>query len=456
MEKAYILRNPVYEYAFDLIATIENQYGLKPILWFTDQDTYFYQRHRLPYKDKWFDRIFFAGDHEIDLLIKKVSERFEICAALPYEESAVVATAEILEKLNLPGPNPHTIRLFRDKFRLKEYLVSQDPSLPLHTFFHVSSYADLMEKRDRWPDRFVIKPVDGVANKGNGFFSCHTPLAELEAFFRDNSFHEFILEEFLEGTEYAVNGQMDEHGEALIYSIFRYERVSANGRATLYFRDWLTHEDNPTFAKLAAYARQVMKASGLKRSPFHMELMMRGEQPYLLEVGARLAGGNLIYATHTAHGPDLNVFLMSAHYYLNKDGTAPTRCNWEHYNRCTYSMITGVNTTQVGRLIRLEGIEKVKALPEFRMWFKEPHIGDRIKLTVDGESAPFALHLSSERADTKMLFLTDQVRSWIQLKTKVSLPEKLWFHAKDCSFRIYNKLRILWLKFYFRTRLLPS
>src|SRR5205807_2676484 len=108
--------------------------------------------------------------------------------------------------------------------------------IPLNETRPVDNVTDVLA--GNLPGRFVIKPNDGFANRDVGFFRSNAPdlRAQLERYFAGAGSSSFILEDFLEGTEYAVNGQMDAAGRAQVVNVIEYERVAANGKPNVYHR----------------------------------------------------------------------------------------------------------------------------------------------------------------------------------------------------------------------------
>lgn len=212
--------------------------------------------------------------------------------------------------------------LLRDKFALKHHLRQAQPSLDVgfsrllarHPGGAIPLGAEL-------PERYVLKPNNGFGNRGVGCFTRSTPPQVIEAFLRAAPEAGIVLEEFIPGPEYFVNGQVDHQGASLAVAVFAYERVWANGAQV----DWLTrkvHRSAPEFDRLEEYAGKVVAALGLRRSPFHLEAKLSGSSPRLVEFGARLAGNGNALLCEELHGGKLDLFGLAADHYLY-DGPQP-------------------------------------------------------------------------------------------------------------------------------------
>ncbi len=86
---------------------------------------------------------------------------------------------------------------------------------------------------------------------------------------------------------------------------------------------------------------QIMQATGLKRSPFHMEIKVDDRGPCLIEVGARLVGHGNAELCGKMHG-DLDLFDLAAHYYLSNHDYGPVSLNWNRYDATDVRYVHGI------------------------------------------------------------------------------------------------------------------
>ena len=68
---------------------------------------------------------------------------------------------------------------------------------------------------------------------------------------------------------------------------------ASHGFDNLYFETTTVAASDPRFGQLADYAARVVEALGLRRAPIHLEVKVDAKGPCIIEIGARLAGGNL-------------------------------------------------------------------------------------------------------------------------------------------------------------------
>ena len=135
----------------------------------------------------------------------------------------------------------------------------------------------------------IVKPNKSSGSDG---VSLCTDLNETKEAFnklreKPNAFgstnHGVLLEEFLEGTEYVVDG-VSLDGEYKVTAIWRYDKKSANGAPFVYFGMTLVDAGSDSAKALVDYAEKVLECLEVKHGPSHMELMLQdNDNPCLIE-----------------------------------------------------------------------------------------------------------------------------------------------------------------------------
>ncbi len=170
---------------------------------------------------------------------------------------------------------PAIVARIADKFALKEYLRGARPDLGINASRRVEGLADVLAARELPAyRRFVLKPASGFGNRDIGAFDAASPVRRIEAFLHGLAGVPLLMEEHIDGLEYFVNGQIDAAGAVVVFAVFQYIRIPANGRDNIDFETLLVRRADPKFEVLAQYASEVVSASGLRRSPFHVELKL--------------------------------------------------------------------------------------------------------------------------------------------------------------------------------------
>jgi hypothetical protein len=176
--------------------------------------------------------------------------------------------------------------------------------------------------------------------------------------------------------------------------VFRSGRTEITG-SNVDYQTRSVRRSDPAFAAVEAYARDVVRASGLKRSPFHLEVKVDERGPCLIEAGARLAGNDNAWVCNRLHGDALDLFDVAAHYYVRSTDYGPMKTDWARYDASAAVYVHGVASRR-GRLHSVDGVREVEALPTFARWVKEPRVGDRLERTVSSLTAPWCALLMSE------------------------------------------------------------
>lgn len=422
-QSVFVLFNPTNRYAEEIISYANQALGLKAVcLWPKGQDAVFWRGH-LPILNSGKVVAHYSLDSTTTkLLAATLQTRYAIHGVVPYAEQSLMPAADLLEHLDVKWNAPATLRRFRDKNAVKDHLRANAPHIPMNMTRVVCSTRDVFD--GILPKRYVIKPNDGFANRNVGFFDAETPRTTLDAYFSGQGGQAFIMEEFLEGVEYAVNGQLDEHGRALILNITEYERVADNGRPNLYRFCFHVPRTNAAFKPLADYAQAVMEATGLKRCPFHMEVMLTPHGPRMIEVGARFGGLDYVYITNEVHDGGVDAFAMATHHWLSSEAYTGKTGNWEFYDRISFLQLDGVCTTPT-RVYSVQGKDKIAALPEFRAWVFEPRVGQFWHKTLDLYSIPYSFQLKSQDDRKALTQKALEAEKLLVVNAGVSLTRKL-------------------------------
>ena len=348
--------------------------------------------------------------------------RWDVVGVVPQDEAQVVRAAELNELLGIDWISPEVAARFRDKGSLKDFLRQQASVPRINATAMVRSVDDVRKARCSGEySRYVIKPNDGFCNHGIGFFDESTSDEQIERFLEGKPAQ--LMEEFLDGTEYCVNGQLDEDGSALIEAVFRTEHVSANGRPQLASAFQSLRSDTGEFRSTATYAAALMEASGARRTPFHMELIVDDRGPCLVEVGARMTGGGMGFDMAVAHGGALDPFELALSHYLGLPPRRPQAPDWESYDATSIRTLFGVHTRRE-RVVHVDGLDEVEALPEFLQWHERPQLGRLVHPTLDMMTVPWMASFRGD--DVAMLEEVDaQVRRTIRINPPTAAPVRV-------------------------------
>ncbi|ETV91713.1 hypothetical protein H310_13782 [Aphanomyces invadans] len=116
-----------------------------------------------------------------------------------------------------------------------------------------------------------------------------------------------LVQEYLAGSEYVVD-TVSRDGNHKVIAVWEYDKRPINGAAFVYFGVWLRPVTCHKTLALVKYALQVLDAVGIRNGPGHAEIIWtKGNEPCLVEVGARLHGRN---------GTDIPILMRSQGYSI--------------------------------------------------------------------------------------------------------------------------------------------
>jgi ATP-grasp domain len=343
-----------------------------------------------------------------DQVAAELRSRYDVVGVLPHEEGMVAPLGELATHLGLSWAQPDVLPAFRDKHGLKQRVAQNDPGIRLNAHRLVRSAADARDfVAATGCPRYVLKPNDGSGNRDITFVD-RGDLSRVDRLLHVGA-RPMLMEEFVGGDEYFVNGQSDARGEPLVVSVWRYERRAVNARENVSVKSLRVPTADPAFAVLKAYAERVLRATGLRRSPFHLEAKVDAAGPCLIEVGARLCGLQVAELDSWLHGDRLDLVDVAVHDYISAERASEVALDWRAFDAHAASTVLGV-AEQPGRLFRIEGVEQVERMPEFLGWVKEPHLGDTVLATVDVLSTPWVANLGASD-DTHLTAAENALRS---------------------------------------------
>ena len=353
--------------------------------------------------------------------------RHHVVGVVPIVESHVADSDWLAERLGLDWSQGATRQRFRDKYALKEFLRAVPDGPRINATAAVCTFQDVEQSVERGTfDRFVLKPNDGFGSIDVGFFTADD-LDAARTFIESAAGRPFLMEEFLDGTEYFANGQIDEAGVVTVYRVGVYDKRTFNGRPNIKFSSRVVRTTESAFAVVVDYATHVMRASGLRRSPFHLELKMDDKGPCLVEVGARLCGTGQPFVDSSAHGT-FDAFELAAPYFVSGERQGDLTLEWTRYDSVARGQVVGV-ASKSERVHELTGVAAVEALPEFRRWWIEPKVGMRVEETTHILASPYEAYF--EAADDDALAAAfDFTRSTIRWNGGSSGLTRGWRRAK--------------------------
>ena len=325
----------------------------------------------------------------------------ETLAALKlYSPVAVVSGSEVgvefadtlSECLNLPTNGTDKSAARRDKFRMIETIRSA--GLNASSQIKIDGPDHLRQWHSDLGRRVVLKPIRGGGGEGIRF--CDTVEESLSAYHElinsGNAYTDHneavVAQEYLVGTEYMVN-TVSSDGMHHVCDIWQTNRLSANNVLDLCGSVSILPPDRYPADVLIEYANNVLDALGICYGPAHLEIKLTPTGPFLVEIGARAAGGDLQYNATLCTGESQIDWTVDA--YVQRDRFKrrfqDTYKVMAHFT-CV-ALISPCSGTLVG-YSRLAEIQNLESVHEIRQLVQP---GEQLHRTVDDLSYPVLVNL---------------------------------------------------------------
>ncbi|MBZ0113854.1 MAG: ATP-grasp domain-containing protein [Thermoanaerobaculia bacterium] len=390
---AYLILDPIDPYAWEMMEFLD-RVGERAVAVFTTPRQYDLWRYR--FAEEWghlVDDAYLAPQYPtMARLAQEIASRWpQLSGVIPWDERSVLLGAELGERLKL-GWNPyHVIERCRDKGVMKAWL-RRHASVRLNAAETVTDAAEALDFQRRvgeWP--IVVKPTAGAGSID--VFFAHDDQELLSACQRvlRAGAGEVLLEEYIGGEEYAINGMVDTAGDLLVTDIWKYDRRTIHGVPNLYYHVDRLPSRSALFGLLGDYAALVVEALELRRAPIHMEVKVDDRGPCLIEVGARFGGGNLPTLASQLHGRSL--FELAACHYIAHLPLRRHDVDHERYDRLFARLVSGIQEQPLARIQGVLGVAEAERLESFAGFGLLRRVGQPAPKTLDLDTIGWEAYL---------------------------------------------------------------
>lgn len=308
--------------------------------------------------------------------------------------------AELAEELHVPSQGVNIVSLYASKVRMREF--SMEHNLPYPKFKLCYTKDEALAFYRDLNKLMIIKPID--SSSSHGVFTIHNE-AELMAHFDEaQSFSReekaVICEQYINGTEFTVDGIKTPHGHTcLAISEKKHYAYNENVAYELFFS-----HDNPNFDYdlLRRTNDQFVNLSGLPFGLTHAEYKFQDGQFYLIEIGAR-GGGNLISAEIVPCMSGYDNYKALIKMALGETDVAKPCILQELLNRC--AVLEFFDAPGMGGVVKaIEGEEFLKNNPNILSYKFNFKVGDTIQQAVcDTARIGFYIAFADSREELKQL-----------------------------------------------------
>jgi biotin carboxylase len=316
-----------------------------------------------------------TGDYESLLTtIEGLAKKAPIAGISTSSEYFAETAAELAHKYGLPGANPLTIGVCRNKYNQRLRLRQNGVLVP--GFQSATSYDQAIDALGLMRLPVVVKPTRGSGSVGVRLCRTVEEVSGHATFLMRQSVdergvtdpREILVEEYLEGTEYSV----ETFGCAVV-GITR-KHLSTEPWFVEIGHDYPATLSGPLTDQIASTARRALETMGMFWGPAHVEIRLTAKGPAVIEINPRLAGGFIPELVRLASGIDL----IRESIRLAAGGTPDILAT-----RQGRASIRFVLAPMDGIISRIDGLEKAAQIPGVADVQTYRKVGERIHIRHD-------------------------------------------------------------------------
>ena len=212
----------------------------------------------------------------------------DVTHILPVDHSALKFSAYLVDLLNAKGNNTKSIKTAMNKFESRN-IFNSISKIKIQNAI-VKKIEDI-EQFINENGTSVLKPIYGTASKSViKVQSFQENKAEVEKLMQDCSDQDLIIEEFVDGSEYALEGNLinSELNKIVIFDKpINYKEP--------YFEESLyiapTEIPDKTQKEIVNLIGKACKKLGLENGPVHVEFKIHNKEIFIIEINPRMIGG---------------------------------------------------------------------------------------------------------------------------------------------------------------------
>ena len=247
------------------------------------------------------------SDKEAMLRVAERAGVDAICACC--NDFSAISAAYVAETLGLPGHDPYaTAKMIHQKDQYRRFALEHGIPSPRAEGFETPE--DALASVERFGFPLIIKPVDLTGGKGIAKIQRWEEVgAAVETAFRLSRAKRVVIEEFVEGSRHGLS------------------TFIRDGRVVFHFSDNEHYYKNPylvsaasapgdvpegTIDKLTAHTENIASLLSLKTGIFHIQYILKGVEPVLVEICRRAPGDLYVSLVEHATGVDYASYIVRA------------------------------------------------------------------------------------------------------------------------------------------------
>lgn len=324
----------------------------------------------------------------VDILDKKkvyeLAKKYSAIAVISDEcDIATPTIAWVSEKLGKPSIGCKLAELFTNKYQMRVF--AKKHGLPTPFFVKCYSCEEATEEFIKFGRKMIMKPLD--ANSSRGVFSIENEEAIKEHFAEAIKYSKVekcvLLEEYIEGEEFSVDGMMTDQGYySMSVAHKKHYRNNENLDQELIFK-----YSDPVYDydMLRLINKKYVEQTGLKFGLTHAEYKynIADDQFYLIEIGAR-GGGNYISGIINPCVTGIESQELLIEWSLGKKLQGKYLRYFDNYkDRCAVMHFFDVEGRQ-GVLKCINGLDYLNNNKNIKSFFFGYSVGDKVDAVKDG------------------------------------------------------------------------
>lgn len=323
-----------------------------------------------------------------------------VCACC--NDFSALSAAYIAERMGLPGHDSfETSRIIHHKDLYRKFALSHGIPTPQAVGF--GNIVDALNGLASLQFPIIVKPIDLTGGKGiSRIDSADQARKALEMAFSASRAKRFVIEEFIHGTRHGFSAFLN------------------NGRVVFSFSDNEHYFLNPYMVsaastpsivpvaverKLSVLSERIASLLSLKMGIFHIQYILRGDDPIIIEICRRAPGDLYIKLVEYATGVEYSTWIVRAAAGLDCDGLRHRNPKGFFTRHCIMSAHGGT----IARVVIDSEIEK--NIVDRVMWWRR---GDIVKDVLTSKYGIVFLEFGS---NDEMLDKTMRMHELIRVET---------------------------------------
>ena len=240
----------------------------------------------------------FADEHILESSMDRekvleISKKYNVDLVITTcSDQANVTACYVAEKLGLPAPYSYEVALsVTDKEIMKKKMIEND--IPTSSF-HIIDKNWKMSEFENLNYPIIVKPTDGYGSKGVRVANNADELAEnIPLAIRESQKGFVIVEEYIVGTEIGIDCFVKEGKAHVVMTKHRHKiHDSKNEIEQIFGCTWPAVLSPELQTKIKKITNDIARAFSLKNTPLMIQAIVRENEIYVIEFGARIGGGN--------------------------------------------------------------------------------------------------------------------------------------------------------------------